>query len=357
MPSQHVRFCRSFDGAQIAYAVSGDGPPVVLLPNWLTHLEYQWRSVAWRPWLQALSARYRLVRYDPRGCGLSTRDLRDLSFESWVRDLGTVIDAAGVERCALIGVCQGGPIAIEFSARHAERVERLVLYGTYARGKNRRTTVPQEPEKAKVMLEMLRLGWGREDQSFMRVFASQFQPEGSLEHLRSWCDLQRVATSPDNAVELTRVMFDVDVQPSAARVRCPTLVVHAERDAAVPVEEGQLLARIIPGARYVQLASANHFLLADEPAWRQLHEALYAFLPGPGAGAADFHELSERERQLLDLLARGLDNHQIAAHLGISEKTVRNHVSSIFDKLGVESRAQAIVRAREAGFGSRVSEP
>jgi pimeloyl-ACP methyl ester carboxylesterase/DNA-binding CsgD family transcriptional regulator len=352
MAGQQVQFCRSFDGAEIAYAVSGNGPPVVLLPNWLTHLEYQWRSVAWRPWLEALSTRYRLVRYDPRGCGLSSRDVRDLSFESWVRDLGAVVDAAGLERFSLIGVCQGGPIAIEFTASQPGRVSELVLYGTYARGKNRRTTVPQEPEKAKLMLEMLRLGWGREDQSFIRVFASQFQPEGSLEHLRSWCELQRVATSPDNAVELTRVMFDVDVLPTAARVACPTLVVHAERDAAVPVEEGRLLAKTIPGARYVELASANHFLLAGEPAWAPLLEALYAFLPKAGAGSGPFTELSERERELLDFLARGLDNHQIAAHLGISEKTVRNHVSSIFDKLGVESRAQAIVRAREAGFGA-----
>lgn len=352
MAGQQIRFCRSFDGAEIAYAVSGVGPPVVLLPNWLTHLEYQWRSVAWRPWLEALAERYRLLRYDPRGCGLSSRDVHDLSFESWVRDLGAVVDAAGLDRFALIGVCQGGPIAIEFAAREAGRVNALVLYGTYARGKNRRSTVPQEPEKAKLMLDMLRLGWGREDQSFIRVFASQFQPEGSLEHLRSWCELQRVATSPENAVELTRVMFDVDVLPSAARVVCPTLVVHAERDAAVPVEEGQLLAKTIPGARYVQLDSANHFLLAEEPAWIPLLEALYAFLPRPGADSGAFAQLSGRERELLEFLARGLDNHQIAAHLGISEKTVRNHVSSVFDKLGVESRAQAIVRARDAGYGA-----
>jgi pimeloyl-ACP methyl ester carboxylesterase/DNA-binding CsgD family transcriptional regulator len=352
MANQQVRFCKSFDGAEIAYAVAGDGPPVVMLPSWLTHLEYQWRTVAWRPWLEALSTRYRLIRYDPRGCGLSDRNVRDVSFESWVRDFGAVVDAVGLNRFSIVGICQGGPVALAFAARQPSRVSNLVLYGTYARGKNRRTTIPQEPQKAKLMLEMMELGWGREDHSFMRVFATQFQPEGSIEHLRSWCELQRVATSAANAVQLTRVMFDVDVQELAARVTCPTLVAHPDRDAAVPVEEGRLLAQIIPGARFLQLDSANHFLLPEESAWATLVEALHAFLPPPSAEDGSFADLTGRERELLHFLARGLDNHQIAAHLEISEKTVRNHVSSIFAKLGV-SRAQAIVIARDAGYGAR----
>jgi len=353
MTSQRVQFCESFDGAKIAYAVTGDGPPVVMLPNWLTHLEYQWRSVAWRPWLEALSKRYRLIRYDPRGCGLSDRDVRDLSFETWVRDCGAVVDAIELDRFSLVGICQGGPVAIEFAGRQPSRVSNLVLYGTYARGKNRRTTVPQEPQKAKLMLEMMELGWGQEDHSFMRVFATQFQPEGSIEHLRSWCELQRVATSAANAVQLTRVMFDVDVRESATRVTCPTLVAHVERDAAVPVEEGRLLAQIIPGARFLLLDSPNHFLLPEESAWGTLVEELHSFLPPRTAETGVFANLTGRERELLHLLARGLDNHQIAAHLELSEKTVRNHVSSIFTKLEVESRAQAIVTAQDAGYGAR----
>lgn len=354
MTVQQVQFCKSFDGADIAYAVTGRGPTVVMLPSWLTHLEHQWRNLAWRPWLDALSQRYRLVRYDPRGCGLSDRRIDGLTFETWVRDFEALADVLDLQDFSLIGICQGGPTAIEFAARHPGRVSRLLLYGTYARGKSRRT-VPMEPEKARVMLEMMQLGWAREDHSFLSAFASQFQPEGTAEHLRSWCELQRAATSPAHAAELTRVMFDLDVLASAALVSCPTLVAHCERDIAVPVEEGRMLAQTIPGARFAQFDSPNHFMLADEPAWARFVETLYDFLPRSDAALGAFAELTARERELLEFLARGLDNHQIAAHLGISEKTVRNHVSSVFDKLAVESRAQAIVVAREAGYGVRPS--
>jgi pimeloyl-ACP methyl ester carboxylesterase/DNA-binding CsgD family transcriptional regulator len=351
MARQQVRFCKSFDGAKIAYAISGSGPPVVMMPSWLTHLEYQWRSVAWQPWLEALSSRYTLIRYDPRGCGLSDRNVADLSFGSWVRDFGVLVDALGLNRFSLIGICQGGAVAIAYAGSEPDRISNLVLYGTYARGRNRRSTIPLEPEKARVMLDMLRLGWGREDHAFMRSFATQFQPEGSIEHLRSWCELQNAATSADNAVELTRVMFDIDVQEQAARITCPTLVAHADRDAVAPFEEGRVLSQIIPNARFLQLSSPNHFMLREEPAWKIFIEELKAFLPDPAAEAGPFAELTVRERQVLHDLARGLDNHQIGAQLGISEKTVRNHVSGIFAKLGVETRARAIVAARDAGYG------
>lgn len=351
MTSQHVRFCRSFDGAQIAYAITGRGPPVVLLPSWLTHLEYQWRSVAWQPWLEALSSRYRLIRYDPRGCGLSDRNVDDLSFDSWVKDFSALVDALALDRFSLIGSCQGGAVAIAYAGREPSRVSHLVLYGAYARGRNRRGNIPLEPEKARVMLEMLELGWGQEDHAFMRSFATQFQPEGGIEHLRSWCELQRRATSAANAVALTRVMFDMDVQEDASRIDCPTLVAHPNRDAVTPLEEGRLLAQIIPKAHFLELDSPNHFMLRDEPAWRRFVEELYAFLPTPAAEDGVFADLTQRERDILELLARGFDNHQIGANLKISEKTVRNHVSSIFAKLGVETRAKAVATARDAGFG------
>lgn len=351
MARQQVRFCTSFDGAKIAYAISGSGPAVVMMPSWLTHLEYQWRSVAWRPWLDALSSRYTLIRYDPRGCGLSDRNVSDLSFESWVRDFSVLVDTLRLNRFSLIGICQGGAVAIAYAGNEPSRIDRLVLYGTYARGRNRRSTIPLEPEKAKVMLEMLKLGWGREDHAFMRSFATQFQPEGTIEHLRSWCELQNAATSAENAVELTRIMFDIDVQEQAVRIACPSLVAHPDRDAVAPFEEGRLLAQLIPNARFLQLSSPNHFMLPEEAAWKEFVEELHAFLPAPAAEAGVFAELTVRESEVLHYLARGMDNHQIGAQLGISEKTVRNHVSGIFAKLGVETRARAVAVARDGGYG------
>ena len=348
---EHIRFATSFDGARIAWTVSGSGPPILLLPSWLTHLDYQKRSIAWQPWLEALASRHRLIRYDPRGCGLSDRDISHLSFDTWVRDAGAVADAAGLDRFSLVGICQGGAVAIAFAAHQPQRVRSLVLYGTYARGRNMRSDLPLEPEKAKVMLEMLRIGWGDEDHAFMRAFATQFQPEGSIEHLRSWCELQRMATSADNAVALTRIMFDIEILADAARIACPTLVAHAERDAVAPFEEGRLLAQTIPGARLIALDSPNHFMLPTERAWKTLVDTLRDFLAEGEAEGSPFAGVTPRERDVLRLVARGLDNHRIGAHLGISEKTVRNHVSALFGKLGVETRARAIVMAREAGFG------
>jgi pimeloyl-ACP methyl ester carboxylesterase/DNA-binding CsgD family transcriptional regulator len=325
---------------------------VLLLPSWLSNLDYQWQSTAWRPWLTFLEARGLLIRYDPRGCGLSDRDITDLSFDSWVRDVDAVLDASGQESVALVGICQGGAVAIRYAAQRPERVERLVLYGTYARGRDRRDDLPLEPEKAKVMLEMLELGWADADSAFMRAFATQFQPDGAIEHLESWCRLQRQATSARNAVALTRIMFDIDVRGDARNIRCPVLVAHASDDAVVPLEEGRLLAREIPDAKFLTLDSRNHFMLPKERAWLELVEALDGFLPRVDAEDELAGLLSLREQQVLRAVAEGLDNREIGAALEISEKTVRNHVSGILSKLGVPTRAKAIVRAIRAGIGA-----
>jgi pimeloyl-ACP methyl ester carboxylesterase len=297
------------------------------------------------------------LRYDSRGCGLSDRDAGDLSFESWVRDFECVVDAAGFRRFALLATCQGGPIAIEYAARHPDRVSRLILYGTYGRGRLRWTNSPNEIEKGRVLLDLTRLGWGQENHAFLQVWASAFQPGGTLEHLRSWCDQQRAASTAETAVRLLRIGWNADVRQAARKIKCPVLVVHAERDAVVPIEEGRLLAGLIPGCRFVQLDSQNHMPLADEPEWPRLLDEMQKFPAEPAADTASantlsLRELTPRERDVLDGIAEGLDNTEIAASLGLSEKTVRNHITRIFDKISVEHRYQAIVRAREAGLGT-----
>lgn len=353
--AQQVRFCRSFDGTRIAYATSGEGPPLVMSASWLTHLEHQWRSLAWKPWLEHFSARYTLLRYDSRGCGLSDREVRDLSFDIWMQDFEAVVDAAGIGKFDLLGTCQGGPIAIEYAARHPDRVRRLVLYGSYSRGAARRNA--DQAGRGQVLLDMLGLGWGQDSHAYLQVWASLFQPGGTMEHLRSWSEQQRLSTSAQTAAAMFRTTFNVDVQESARRIKSPTLVMNPERDALVPLEEGRRLAGLIPDARFVTLDTDNHMLLPEEPAWQRMLSELQAFLDEPESGAkarplnGRFADLSPREREVLDAIARGLDNGEIASSLHLSEKTVRNHITRVLHKIGVEHRYQAIVLARDAGLG------
>src|SRR5882672_380537 len=161
---QDIRFCTASDGVRIAYALSGDGPPLLMPATWLSHLEHQWKSLAWRHWLDTLSRKYTLLRYDSRGCGLSDRDA-EYSFDGWMRDIEAVVDAAGLRQFDVLATCWGAPIGVEYAARYPERVKRLVLYGGYGLGRLRGEHAI-EAKKARLMLDMLRLGWGEENHAF-----------------------------------------------------------------------------------------------------------------------------------------------------------------------------------------------
>ena len=350
---QDIRFCTASDGVRLAYATIGRGPPLVRAAHWLTHLEYDYSSPIWRPFLENMARRYSFVRYDQRGCGLSDRDPAEVSFEAYVRDLETVVDAAGLERFPLLGISQGGAVAIAYAVRHPERVSHLVLYGAFGRGRLKRGGGQKAVEECLLYFKLAELGWGRDDPTFRQVFTSQFMPQGTREQFRHFDDLQRVSATPKDAVRLMQALAQIDVTDLAPRVSCPTLVMHGRDDLRIPFEEGRLLSALIPGSRFVPLESCNHVIFEGEAAFNAFFEEMDAFLRG-GNAPAEFADLTARERELLELLARGLDNHQIAAHLELSEKTVRNHVSNVFAKIGAESRAQAIVRAREAGFGTAV---
>src|SRR5829696_3022445 len=354
---QHIRFCKSADGVRLAYATAGKGPPIVKASNWLSHLEYDWRSPVWRPFLEQLARRRTVIRYDERGCGLSDWSVGDLSFETWVRDLEAVADAVGLKRFPLLGISQGGPIAIAYAVRHPDRVSHLVLYGAYARGMLKRDPTPLQLEEAETLISLVRVGWGRENPAFRQVFTSMFIPNGTPEQFRWFNDLQRVSTSPENAARLIAEFHRIDIQDLATKVSVPTLVMHARNDARIPYEEGRLLATLIPEARFVTLESRNHLLLEGDPALRQFMTEVDDFfeaVPDPIANVApvpSFPELTPRESEVLELIARGLDNPVIAQQLRISAKTLRNHITNIFFKLDVTSRAQAIVRGRDAGLG------
>src|SRR5262245_23132117 len=350
---QNVQFCTAPDGVRLAYAVSGEGPPLVMSTTWLSHLGSEWRSLAWEPWLGALSADYKLLRHDPRGCGLSDRDPGDLSLEAWIRDLETVVDAAGFRQFSILSGCQRGPAAIEYATRHPERVRKLVLHATYPLGRRRRRNPPEEAEKTRVVADLVRVGWAQVNNALMQVLTNAFQPGGTVEGWRSLCDQQRAATSAETATLLLETAWNVDVRDVARKIRCPVLILHPKRDRVVPIGEGRSLVNLIPGSRFIEIDSGNHIPLANEPAWPHLVSEVRSFLAEPASALSGrFDELTPRELAVLDGIAEGMDNGELAVSLGVSEKTVRNHITRVFDKIRVKHRYEAIVLARDAGLGT-----
>jgi pimeloyl-ACP methyl ester carboxylesterase/DNA-binding winged helix-turn-helix (wHTH) protein len=276
--TQRISFCRAPDGVRLAYAVAGDGPPLVRAANWMTHLGYDDQSSVWRHWVQGLASKYRFIRYDERGCGLSDWAADDFTFDDWVDDLETVVDALGLTRFPLLGVSQGGAVAVAYAARHPERVSKLVLCGAYARGRCVRAVGEEEARAATLDLELARVGWGRDDPAFRQVFAAQFLPDGTREDWAEFDRLQRRTTSAANAVRFLEQFAHIDVRDVAGKVACPTLVMHAHHDHRVPLRFGEELATLIPDARLVALESRNHLLTAAEPAWHAFQAELDAFL-------------------------------------------------------------------------------
>jgi len=352
-PTQRIRYVSTTDGIQLAWAEAGTGPVLIKAANWLTHLEYEWESPVWRHWIRFFSDNFRYIRYDERGCGMTERNVGDLSLERWVADVEDIVAAADLrEPFAMLGISQGGAICAAYAVKHPERVSKLVLYGGYARGPFQRG----DPDRAsfyKAMIDLVRLEWGSDNPTFRQVFTSRFIPEGTEEQIGWYNDLCRKTLTPEIAARLLESRAMIDVTGLLGQVRAPTLVLHASGDAVVPIAEGHILAAGIPDAQFVELDSRNHVLLESEPAWERFCDEVLKFMGRKGTSRGEdpaFASLSPREREVLTLMREGLSNAQIADRLSISEKTVRNHVSNLFDKLGVWTRAQAIVFAIDRGF-------
>jgi pimeloyl-ACP methyl ester carboxylesterase/DNA-binding CsgD family transcriptional regulator len=347
---QTVRFLRASDGVQLAWAEAGSGPPLVKAATWLTHLEHDFESPVWHHWTSFLADQFRYVRYDERGSGMSEWDIRDLSLDRRVADLEAIVDAAGLDEAfTLLGISQGSCLCVAYAVRHPERVARMILCGGYARGALCRTD--EEANRTYEAIIGLATMWGSDNPAFRQVFTSRFIPGGTEQQLQWFNDLCLKTVSPALAGPLLRARAETDITSLLSQVRTPTLVLHGREDAVVPLSEGRLLATEIPGAQFVELESRNHVLLEHEPAWAKFKEAVLEFTGQSSASQEGaFSDLSKRERETLALLADGLSNSEIAERLGISEKTVRNHLSHLFDKLGVWSRAQAIVFARDRDF-------
>lgn len=351
---QEIKFCRSADGVRLAYALAGTGPPLVKAANWLSHIEYEWNSPVWRHWYRTLAENFTLIRYDQRGCGLSDRDVRKITFDTWVRDLEAVVNAAGFDRFPLLGISQGGAVAAAYAAMHPDRVSRLIIYGGYLRGRRKQGLTPEQEEETEMLLRLIRVGWGSETPAFRQVFTSLFLPDANLDQVRSLNHIHKSATSAETAERIVSCFDQIDVRDLASQISSPTLIVHSRDDARVPFEEGRTAAAIIPNARFVPLESRNHILLSTEPAWKKFTESVLAFTLSQNEDVPSksrFADLTPREKEVMHLVAQGLSNAQIARQLFISAKTVRNHITNIFSKLGIKSRPQAIVMARDAGLG------
>jgi len=360
MPSaaQQVRFCKSQDGTRIAYAVHGQGPPLIWVQHWVHHLDLDWDSPIWRPWLDFLTQRFTVVRCDWRGCGLSDREYIGFSGAAYAADLAAVAAAAGFARYSVFGMAGGGSgAAMLHAAAYPDRVHKLVISGSHLFGRLARQPETARIEEANTRLKVFELGWSNNTPAYGQFFTALHIPDGDTAYLRAYDGLLRSITTPVNAANLLRSLWESDFEAAVSKVRAPTLVLHSRGDCIIPFEHGREVAALLPDARFVALESRNHIVLETEPAWRQMLSAIEDFLPKPitAPGPLPLDALTEREREILDWVAQGLNNPEIAARLSISEKTVRNHVSTIFSKLGVNSRPQAIVWAREAGFGRTTS--
>lgn len=273
---QTIKFCTAPDGVRIAYAVAGKGPPIVKVGNYLTHLEFDWKTPIWRHVMEGLAEHRQLIRYDVRGTGLSDRDVSDISFEHFVTDLGAVVDALGLERFPLLGISQGGAVSIAYTVRNPQRVSHLILLGAYARGVVHRSN--QGHELLETRRAIIRQGWGSDDPSYRQLFSMQFIPEGTLEQLQWFSELERVSATPEIAEKIIVAMANIDVSGLLPGVKVPTLILNCRGDRRVPIDTARELAALMPSARFVTLESNNHLILAHEPATEVFFNEVAEFL-------------------------------------------------------------------------------
>src|SRR3990172_9394100 len=278
---QEIRFCKAADGVRIAYAASGSGYPLLFVHGWASHLEF-WAKMPRREEtaLGNLPQPLRFYRYDARGWGLSDRDVNDFSIDAKLRDVEAVVENAGLQRFAVFGASEGGPTAITYAVRNPERVSHLILLGTFAHQPLPQT--PEEGELMKAMLMTIKPGWGKDTPEFRQLWTARFMPEGDMEVIRWFNELQRVSGKAETVMALIGSIASIDVRDLLPQVQAPTLVAHARGDLACPFEGGREIASMIPNARFLPLGSNNHLMLPGEPANDVLLKAILDFVGRPG---------------------------------------------------------------------------
>jgi pimeloyl-ACP methyl ester carboxylesterase/DNA-binding CsgD family transcriptional regulator len=339
-----LRYCTTADGVRLATRQLGQGPLVIKAANWLGNVQADATLRSSRHWVDHLTRAHTLLWYDARGCGLSDRDVDDISLDAWVRDLEAVADASGQERFVLLGISQGAAIAIRYAVRHPERVRGLVLYASFVRGAFRQGLSAKTEALFNEMIRIAELGWGHDASTFRRLFSSQLLPTAPADILEAYDELHRHSVTGPMAARYMRAFYELDARVDAPQVRCPTLVMHMEGDSLILVREGELVASLIPGARWVTAPGRNHLPLATDPAWPTLQREVAGFLAALDAGEATgaVPQLTTRQREVLLHVARGLGDKEIARALQLSPRTVEMHVARALAALGARNRSEAV---------------
>ena len=343
MSGQRTGFLR-FDGHRIAFAVVGEGRPIVLPAWWVSNVVEDWKIPAYRRFMEGLAAGRQMIRYDRLGCGMSdrVRPRETMTLDYELAMLEAVVEQFELERFSLIGGSFAGCNAVAYAARHGDRVDRLVLYGAFASGAEL-----AKPAAREATIELVRRHWGIGS----RMLADTFAPSGTAEERASFASFQRNSASAEMAADLLELTFGTDVRELLADVGVPTLVVHRRGDRAIRLAAGEQLAALIPGAELVVLDGDAHL-----PWHGELDDVLRAIAPflgvpaPPSATPHEVAELSPRERDVLRLVAEGLSDADIAEKLVLSPHTVHRHVANIRRKLGLHSRAAAAAHAARAGI-------
>ena len=281
---QVIQFCKASDGVNLAYSSVGSGFPVLKAANWMNHLELDWHSPVWRHVLTELARDHRLIRYDERGTGLSDRKVADLSFDAFVDDLSSVADAANLERFALFGISQGGPVALAYASRYPERVSHVIILGSFGIGWKKAGLSEKELEKRNAQLTLMRDGWNSRNPAIRQLWTTMCIPNGTADEARSFNELQLESVSAENAARIFESIGEFDVSDMLSSIEVPVMVFHSRGDGLVPFEEGRNLASSIRNATFIPLDSENHLILSHEPAWSVFVSELRAFLGTPANG-------------------------------------------------------------------------
>ena len=346
----HTRYAKS-GPISVAYQVLGEGAiDLVMVPGFVSHVEVAWEEPRLARFLTRLAAFSRLIVFDKRGTGMSDPVEGPPSMDERMEDIGAVMDAAGSDRAAILGISEGGTLSLLFAAEHPERVRALILYGSWAR----RLAGPGYPygPSADELEEVVRgmdRAWAT-GQWWNGGRSSEFDDD---RHREWWARYLRMAASPAMAQQVIRMNMALDIRSVLPTISRPTLVLHRTGDPWIDVGHARYLASHLPGATYVELPGNDHRpWLGDVDA---IADEIEVFLTGRKSRprrrtAVGVDALSRREREVALLASRGQTAPEIAERLFLSKRTVETHLAAAYRKLGVESKTELIRRAAELGI-------